>query len=83
MQFAQRGDPLDRFPTFTTTRYWRIKRKCNRQFDDCALKNYVILNKEFNEKVNYTVLIPIDKISILNGYQYKIIGKEYIEKVEN
>lgn len=47
---------------------------------DYLLKDYEIINKEFGEKINYSVLIPIDKINILGGYQYKIIGEEYIEK---
>ena len=47
---------------------------------DYLLKDYKIIDKEFGEKVNYSVLVPIDKINILGGYQYKIIGEEYIEK---
>ena len=50
---------------------------------DYLLKNYVILNKQFNDKVIYTILLPIDKLSILGGYNYEILNEEYIEKVEN
>ena len=46
------------------------------------LKNYVIVNKQFNDKVIYTILLPIDKLSILGGYNYEILSEEYIEKVE-
>ena len=49
---------------------------------DYLLKNYVIVNKQFNDKVIYTVLLPIDKLSILGGYNYEILNEEYIEKVE-
>lgn len=50
---------------------------------DYLLKNYVIINKQFNDKVIYTILLPIDKLSILGGYNYEILNEEYIEKVEN
>ena len=49
---------------------------------DYLLKNYVVVNKQFNDKVIYTILLPIDKLSILGGYEYKILNEEYIEKVE-
>ena len=40
------------------------------------------LNKDFREKVIYTCLLPIDKINVLGGYEYEIVGGEYIEKNE-
>ena len=49
---------------------------------DYLLKNYVVVNKQFNDKVIYTILLPIDKLSILGGYEYEILNEEYIEKVE-
>ena len=49
---------------------------------DYLLKNYVVVNKQFNDKVLYTILLPIDKLSILGGYEYEILNEEYIEKVE-
>lgn len=49
---------------------------------DYLLKNYVVVNKQFNDKVIYTILLPIDKLSILGGYKYEILNEEYIEKVE-
>lgn len=49
---------------------------------DYLLKNYVVINKQFNDKVIYTILLPIDKLSILGGYEYEILNEEYIEKVE-
>ena len=49
---------------------------------DYLLKNYVVVNKQFNDKVIYTILLPIDKLSILGGYNYEILSEEYIEKVE-
>ena len=50
---------------------------------DYLLRDYNIINKEFSDKVLYTVLIPNDKINLLGGYDYKIIGEEYIEKNES
>lgn len=50
---------------------------------DYLLKNYVIVDKQFNDKVIYTILLPIDKLSILGGYNYEILNEEYIEKNEN
>lgn len=49
---------------------------------DYLLKSYVVVNKQFNDKVIYTILLPIDKLSILGGYNYEILNEEYIEKVE-
>ena len=49
---------------------------------DYLLKNYAVVNKQFNDKVIYTILLPIDKLSILGGYEYEILNEEYIEKVE-
>ena len=49
---------------------------------DYLLKNYVVVNKQFNDKVIYTILLPTDKLSILGGYEYEILNEEYIEKVE-
>lgn len=50
---------------------------------DYLLKKYVIVDKQFNDKVIYTILLPIDKLSILGGYNYEILNEEYIEKNEN
>ena len=50
---------------------------------DYLLRDYNIINKEFSDKVLYIVLIPNDKINLLGGYDYKIIGEEYIEKNES
>ena len=50
---------------------------------DYLLKDYRIINKSFNDKVTYTILLPIDKLSILGGYTYEIINEEYIEKNES
>ena len=48
---------------------------------DYILRNHVILEKEYLEKVTYNVLIPKNNIDILNNYSYQIIKEEYIEKV--
>ena len=47
------------------------------------LKNCEIINKEFLTDVTYTVLIPKNKLDILNNYSYQIIKEEYIKKFSN
>lgn len=47
---------------------------------DYLLKNYEILNKEFLEKINYIVLIPIEELKNLNDYTFVIIEKIYVKK---
>ncbi len=49
---------------------------------DYLLKDYVIVEKNYNDKVIYIVLLPCDKLSLIGGYTYDIINEEYIEKVE-
>lgn len=44
------------------------------------LKNCEIINKEYLTDVTYTVLIPKNKLDILNIYSYQIIKEEYIKK---
>jgi uncharacterized YigZ family protein len=44
------------------------------------LKNCEIINKEYLTDVTYTVLIPKNKLDILNNYSYQIIKEEYIKK---
>ena len=44
------------------------------------LKDCIITNKEYLEDVTYNVLIPKNKIDILNNYSYQIINEEYIKK---
>lgn len=48
---------------------------------DYILKKYTVLNKEYFESITYYVLLPKNKINILDNYYYQIIGEEYIEKV--
>ena len=44
------------------------------------LKKCEIINKEYLTDVTYTVLIPKNKLDILNNYSYQIIKEEYIKK---
>lgn len=44
------------------------------------LRNCEIINKEYLTNVTYTVLIPKNKLDILNNYSYQIIKEEYIKK---
>ena len=44
------------------------------------LKDINILNKSFNELIEYELLISNDDISILNNYTYKVMEDLYIEK---
>ena len=54
----------------------------DRQKDlDYLLKDYEIINKNYDENVIYTILIPIDDIDIISNYKYKIISKRLIKKV--
>ena len=48
---------------------------------DYLLKDYVIVNKEFNENVIYNVLIPFNDIDLISNYNFEIINKRLIKKV--
>ena len=48
---------------------------------DYLLKDYEITNKEYLDNIKYIVLIPKEKINIINNYQYKIINECLIKKV--
>ena len=48
---------------------------------DYLLKDYEIVNKEFNENVIYNVLIPFNDINLISNYNYEIINKRLIKKV--
>ena len=47
---------------------------------DYLLGNYEIINKEFLDKVIYTVLLPCTDIDVLNQYDYEIINNLLIKK---
>ncbi len=44
------------------------------------IKDCTLINKEYLDNVTYNILIPEDKLNILNNYSYQIIKEEYIEK---
>ena len=44
------------------------------------LKNSIILNQEFNEKIKYEILIKDNDLDNLSKYSYKIISNELIEE---
>lgn len=46
---------------------------------DYILKDYEVIGKEYKENIFYIVLIPKDKLFILNNYKYKIENEEYIK----
>ena len=48
---------------------------------DYTLRDYNIVNKIYDEKVTYTVLLPNDKLDLINDYDYVVIADEFIEKV--
>ncbi len=50
---------------------------------DYLLKNALIIKKEYQEKIEYEVLISKDSIQALNNYDYKILKEEYISKINN
>ncbi len=47
---------------------------------DYLLKNALIIKKEYQEKIEYEVLISKDSIQLLNNYDHKILKEEYISK---
>ena len=50
---------------------------------DYHLKNVLIIKKEYQEKIEYEVLISKDSIQLLNNYDHKILKEEYISKINN
>ena len=50
---------------------------------DYLLKNALIIKKEYQEKIEYEVLISKDSIQLLNNYDHKILKEEYIPKRNN
>ncbi len=50
---------------------------------DYLLKNALIIKKEYQEKIEYEVLISKDSIQLLNNYDHKILKEEYISKINN
>ena len=47
---------------------------------DYLLKDFEVLGKNFDEDVTYTLLIPKDKLNILDSYSYKVLNEEYIKR---
>lgn len=47
------------------------------------LKDSIILDEKYNLDIEYTVLVNNDIFNTLNGYNYEIIEKTYIEKSSN
>ena len=47
---------------------------------DYLLKDFEVLDKQFDESVTYTILISKDKLNILNNYKYHILNEEYIKR---
>ena len=47
------------------------------------LKDSIILDEKYNLDIEYTVLVNNDILNTLNGYNYEIIEKTYIEKSSN
>lgn len=50
---------------------------------DHLLKNALIIKKEYQEKIEYEVLISKDSIQLLNNYDHQILKEEYIPKINN
>lgn len=50
---------------------------------DYLLKNALIIKKEYQEKIEYEVLISKDSIQLLNNYDHKILKEECIPKINN
>ena len=47
------------------------------------LKDSIVLDEKYNLDIEYTVLVNNDILNTLNGYNYEIIEKTYIEKSSN
>ena len=47
---------------------------------DYLLRDFEVVNKEYMQDVTYELLIPKNKINLLNNYSYQIIKEEYIKK---
>lgn len=48
---------------------------------DYLLRNALIIKKEYQEKIEYEVLISKDSIQVLNNYDHQILKEEYIPKI--
>ena len=48
---------------------------------DYTLREYNVVNKIYDEKVTYTVLLPNDKLDLINDYDYVVVSEEFIEKI--
>ena len=49
---------------------------------DYLLRNTLIIKKEYQEKIEYEVLISKDSIQVLNNYDHQILKEEYIPKID-
>ena len=52
----------------------------NEKHINYILRNSIIINQEFNEKIKYTVLIKDNELDNISKYSYKIISNELIEE---
>lgn len=50
---------------------------------DYLLRNTLIIKKEYQEKIEYEVLISKDSIQVLNNFDHQILKEEYIPKINN
>lgn len=50
---------------------------------DYLLRNTLIIKKEYQEKIEYEVLISKDSIQVLNNFYHQILKEEYIPKINN
>ena len=50
---------------------------------DYLLRNTLIIKKEYQENIEYEVLISKDSIQVLNNYDHQILKEEYIPKINN
>ena len=48
---------------------------------DYTLRDYNIVNKIYDEKVTYTVLLPNDKLDLISDYDYFVLSEEFIIKI--
>ena len=76
-------EALDNANTISVVRGYKVKicTSYNEQKNlDYVLKDFEIIDKEYQEKITYFALIPNDELSIIGNFEYSILNEEYIKR---
>lgn len=76
-------EALDNANTISVVRGYKVKicTSYNEQKNlDYVLRNFEVINKEYQEKITYFALIPNDELSIIDNFEYSILNEEYIKR---